>query len=57
MEDGSSDVTVRISAGDSGRNGHSSSAEIGQVSEILRARSFAKMRNMSASELDGCERS
>lgn len=57
MENGSPDVTVRISAGELGRNVHGSSAEIGQVSEILRARSFAKLRNMSTGELDGCERS
>lgn len=53
MTSGVPDVTVRISAGEPSRTGNGGGTEIGQVSEILRARSFAKLRNMSANELDG----
>ncbi len=47
------DGIARVSAGAAADHGNGNSPDVAKVSEILRARSFAKLRNQSNGDLEG----
>ena len=53
MPQGDHDGVVKVSALHVGSASNGMSHEVSQVSDILRARSFAKLRNQSNNDLEG----